>query len=127
MITDKEAHDLEHPEDHEGMTCEECGEWFDNEDIRHVGVDGIPTCYNCKEHAVREDNRQRTGTETAITNCQGCGTETIAFVHHAWNREDAYGIPTGLWCDKCYNGDAYPFRKDDYFDPAYAGESLEED
>jgi hypothetical protein len=64
---------------------------------------------------------------TAITNCQGCGTETIAFVHHAWNREDAYGIPTGLWCDKCYNGDAYPFRKDDYFDPAYAGERLEED
>ena len=46
--------------------------------------------------------------------------------YHAWQRGDAYGIPTGLWCDKCYNGDTYPYRTDNYYDPAYAGENLEE-
>lgn len=52
---------------------------------------------------------------------------------HECNQEgqeqlDAYGITTGIWCDKCYNDDSiYPYHKDEYFDPAYAGERLEED
>ena len=45
---------------------------------------------------------------------------------HDWARADAYGIYTGLYCDKCYK-DNYPYRKDEYYDPAYAGERLEED
>ena len=64
---------------------------------------------------------------TAMANCKGCNKDGgDIHQYHAWQREDAYGIPTGLWCDQCYNGDAYPYRKDDYFDATYAGESLEE-
>ena len=45
-----------------------------------------------------------------------------------WARTDAYGIYTGLYCSKCYDDpEKYTYRKDEYFDPAYAGERLEED
>ena len=47
---------------------------------------------------------------------------------HRWARQDAYGIYTGLYCGKCYdNPEVYTYRKDEYFDPAYAGERLEGD
>ena len=47
---------------------------------------------------------------------------------HMWARVDAYGIYTGLYCDKCYDDpQKYTYKKDRYFDPAYAGERLEED
>jgi hypothetical protein len=29
-------------------------------------------------------------------------------------RYDAYGIPTGYYCDKCYHDGNYPYRKDKY-------------
>ena len=45
---------------------------------------------------------------------------------HDWARADAYGIYTGLYCDKCYK-DNYPYRKDRYYDPAYAGERMNPD
>ena len=45
---------------------------------------------------------------------------------HMWARADAYGIYTGLYCDDCYK-DNYPYRKDEYYDPAYAGERMETD
>jgi len=42
--------------------------------------------------------------------------------------EDAYGIYTGLYCDKCYDDPhKYTYRKDRYYDPAYAGERMEPD
>jgi len=44
----------------------------------------------------------------------------------ATRRYDAYNIPTGNYCDECYANN-YPYRKDVYFDPAYAGEALEPD
>ena len=48
--------------------------------------------------------------------------------YHKWARNDAYGIYTGLYCSKCYNDPTiYTYRKDEYFDEAYAGERLEED
>ena len=62
--------------------------------------------------------------------CQGCESEadtgfnTGELKYHYWARNDAYGIYTGLYCDKCYDSDKYPYRKDEYFDPAYAGECL---
>ncbi len=67
--------------------------------------------------------------------CQGCDKESEheyvranGQLWHDWNREDAYGIPvTGAYCDKCYKSDRYPYRKDRYYDPAYAGESLDYD
>ena len=47
---------------------------------------------------------------------------------HMWARNDAYGIYTGLFCSKCYDDpEIYSYRKDEYFDEAYAGERMEED
>ena len=46
--------------------------------------------------------------------------------YHEWARTDAYGIYTGLYCDKCYKDpEKYTYRKDRYFDEGYAGENLE--
>ena len=45
---------------------------------------------------------------------------------HKWARNDAYGIYTGLYCDKCYKNN-YPYKRGRYFDAAYCGESLEAD
>ena len=65
--------------------------------------------------------------------CQGCESEaehgfnTGELKYHYWARSDAYGIYTGLYCDKCYDSDKYPYRKDEYFDESYAGESLYEE
>ena len=48
--------------------------------------------------------------------------------YHMWARSDAYGIYTGLYCDKCYkDSNIYTYRKDEYFDPAYAGERMEDE
>ena len=65
--------------------------------------------------------------------CQGCekkaddGFNNGELIYHYWARNDAYGLYTGLYCDKCYNGSNYPYRKDEYYDPAYAGERMDED
>ena len=45
---------------------------------------------------------------------------------HDWARVDAYGIYTGLYCDKCYK-DNYPYRRDRYHDESYCGERMEPD
>ena len=48
--------------------------------------------------------------------------------YHMWARADAYGIYTGLYCDKCYDDpQKYTYRKDNYYDPAYAGERMNPD
>ena len=50
-------------------------------------------------------------------------TPTVEF--HKWSRADAYGIFTGLYCDKCYDdSNIYTYRKDEYYDEGYAGEQL---
>tara|TARA_R110002110_G_scaffold1080_3_gene4338 strand:+ start:3691 stop:4035 length:345 start_codon:yes stop_codon:yes gene_type:complete len=63
--------------------------------------------------------------------CDGYGTHTPycrPITNHEWARADAYGIYTGLYCDKCYDDpNKYTYRKDEYYDPAYAGERLEPD
>lgn len=41
-------------------------------------------------------------------------------------RFDAYGLSTGYYCDSCYENN-YPYRKDNYFDPSYAGERMDDD
>jgi hypothetical protein len=69
--------------------------------------------------------------------CQGHGCEKTddlhewfnpwnARKHHQWVRHDAYGIYTGIYCDECYENN-YPYRKDDYYDPPYAGERMDDD
>jgi len=69
--------------------------------------------------------------EETKANCRGCEKEsemTRPIQYHMWARNDAYGIYTGLYCEKCYdNPEIYTYRKDEYFDEAYAGERLEED
>ena len=62
--------------------------------------------------------------------CGGYGeyTPRTSVEHHMWSRADAYGIYTGLYCDKCYDDPhKYTYRKDRYYDPAYAGERMEPD
>jgi hypothetical protein len=56
--------------------------------------------------------------------CRGC--ETTEEKSYVELRQDAYGIPTGYYCDDCYENN-YPYRKDRYFDESYAGERLEDD
>jgi hypothetical protein len=42
-------------------------------------------------------------------------------------RYDFHGIPTGYWCEECYDSDKYPYRKDNYYDYLNAGEYLDDD
>ena len=61
--------------------------------------------------------------------CDGEGEYVLycrPIAYHHWARNDAYGIYTGLYCDDCYENN-YPYRKDRYYDPAYAGERMEPD
>lgn len=41
-------------------------------------------------------------------------------------RYDAYHIPTGYFCELCYESN-YPYRKDYYYDYLDAGEYLDDD
>ena len=67
-----------------------------------------------------------------LYHCRGCeepdkdNQRVSPIEYHMWARADAYGIYTGLYCDDCYK-DNYPSRKDEYYDPAYAGERMEPD
>ena len=81
-------------------------------------------------------------TEPQPVRCKGCDlvSDTPMTVFHAenhllrwelgqheWQRNDYYGMYTGLYCDKCYNSNdsaLYPYKKDGYFDESYAGEQL---
>ena len=66
-----------------------------------------------------------------LYNCRGCekpdkeNQRVSPITYHHWARSDAYGIYTGLYCDKCYdNPNIYTYRKDEYHDEGYAGEQL---
>lgn len=56
--------------------------------------------------------------------CKNTTTTTGRISESGWARKDHYGYYTGIYCPDCYK-DNYPYRRDAYFDPAYAGESLE--
>ena len=66
--------------------------------------------------------------------CRGCekpdedNIRVSPIQYHMWARADVYGIYTGLYCDKCYDDPhKYTYRKDEYYDPTYAGENMEPD
>jgi len=40
--------------------------------------------------------------------CRGCKSDDSIL------RSDAYGITTGYWCEPCYNGKKYPYKKYKY-------------
>jgi hypothetical protein len=54
----------------------------------------------------------------AVHECKGCDTVDCE------SRADAYGIFTGYWCQTCYDGSKYPYKKHRYDYAAY-GESLD--
>lgn len=56
-------------------------------------------------------------------NCQNTNEDETAYVEL---RSDNYGIPTGYYCEDCYENN-YPYRKDDYYDYMNAGEYLNDD
>ena len=49
---------------------------------------------------------------------------TPRVAEHNWARNDAYGIYTGLYCEKCYKHN-YPYKKYRYHDESYCGERIE--
>ena len=63
--------------------------------------------------------------------CAGRGNyvrKLHSITEHYWSRSDAYGLYTGLYCDKCYNDpEKYTYRKDRYHDPSYCGERMNPD
>ena len=70
------------------------------------------------------------GTGGDCWKCNGYGVYMpfMSVGCHQWARTDAYGIYTGLFCDKCYDDPhKYTYRKDRYHDEAYCGERMEPD
>ena len=67
-----------------------------------------------------------------LYHCRGCkkpdkqNVRVSPIKYHMWARTDAYGIYTGLYCDKCYK-DNYSYKKHRYHDESYCGERLESD
>lgn len=55
-----------------------------------------------------EDYWVEEGTHFIKHKCRGCNTP------YADDRYDAHGIQTGVWCEKCYNSNKYPYRRDKY-------------
>jgi len=87
--------------------------WYDNREGAEAELKELKAIFP------REDYRIEEGTDYIYKKCRGCGTI------HAEMRFDYYGIETGIWCDECYEDpQKYTYRKDDYFDPLYAGERL---
>ena len=60
--------------------------------------------------------------------CRGenCSNTTETEGAYVELRSDSYGIPTGYYCEDCYETN-YPYRRDNYYDWANAGEYLESD
>ena len=88
-------------------------------------------CIECKGSGwlvTDNDDVNNNDLEEECPFCLGDGKymDWVKVDYHKWSRSDAYGIYTGLYCDDCYDDpNIYPYRKDNYFDPGYAGESLE--
>ena len=99
-------------------------------------------CAGCQKHDEEYPNK-----EIDCKECGGCGELTDSYgstgdcwecggygrytprtpiAYHQWARNDAYGIYTGLYCDKCYKSN-YPYKRGRYHDPGYCGESLDND
>ena len=57
-------------------------------------------------------------------NDKGEYLDRVDINYHKWARNDAYGIYTRLYCDKCYKHN-YPYKRGRYHDEAYCGERLE--
>ena len=105
------------------FTCIECEDKY----IPDVNGDAEERlCYHC----MLDDEEGKRMNDVI---CSGCkkknkyDLDSFPIKYHMWARNDAYGIYTGIYCDDCYDSDSYPYRKDNYHDPAYCGERMEPD
>lgn len=64
--------------------------------------------------------------EIPCRNYHTCNSTTNNPSANVQLRHDAYGLPTGYYCEKCFENN-YPYRKDRYYDYANAGELFDED
>lgn len=62
--------------------------------------------------------------EEIVIHCKGRGCDCVG--EEVEMRHDAYGIPTGYYCDNCYENN-YPYKKHRYYDYFDAGEYLDDD
>jgi len=87
------------------LHCINCDEWLD--EVQYESE----ICPACGEH-----------TWVRTNHCQGndCSSKDTQ------ERHDNYGLFTGHYCDDCYENN-YPYRKDNYYDPGYAGERMDDD
>ena len=86
-------------------------------------------CEHCNGTGAGNDTFQDEPEECGACDGYGAYTDRVSpLEYHEWARNDAYGLFTGLYCEKCYDDPTkYTYRKDKYYDPAYAGERMDED
>ena len=110
----------------------------DRDYLYHCGGCGKPDknypdkkteCEHCNGTGRGNDTFQDEPEECGACDGYGAYTARVSpLEYHEWARSDAYGLYTGLYCEKCYDDPTkYTYRKDKYYDPAYAGERMEED
>lgn len=90
--------------------CRNCGILLDNGDWYKV-EDGVE-CSSCYE-------------PEKFTSCRNCNIKILRKETEFYMRHDAYGIPTGVYCDNCYNHEQDGYKRGRYYDESYAGEKLE--
>ena len=88
--------------------------WFETKEKAQEYMDELKRCFPKTDYYLEQ------GTDNINQKCREC--DTI----YCTERHDHYGNSTGYWCEDCYENH-YPYRKDAYFDPSYAGERMEED
>ena len=63
-------------------------------------------CHEEVDYLIQEFGEYEHYVHEAVS-CRKCDNEGD-------ERTDAYGISTGYWCEGCYNGTNYPYRRDRY-------------
>ena len=88
--------------------------WYETKEKAEEMLTDLRKCFPKAEYSLEQ------GTDHINDKCRGC--ETI----YTQERHDHYGNSTGYYCDECYENN-YPYRKDAYFDPDFAGERMDDD
>ena len=88
----------------------------------------LQDCDECNGSGIDDTEEYSDGDFYYCWKCGGDGNLILKtkVEYHMWARTDAYGIYTGLYCDKCYK-DNYSYKKHRYHDESYCGERLESD
>ena len=104
--------------------CKKPDKEYPDEETECDDCEGSGYIDDCNDAVEMED-------ENYCWKCTGYGKYTLRcrpIAHHRWAKVDAYGIYTGLYCDKCYaDPQKYTYRKDRYHDEAYCGERMNPD